>query len=220
MPLSLLPSLGSTNWTSPWKDSGRFLATPIKTTFLCLFDSHMWSGEVVLKVPSVCLWFIIWTRSKCSNCSIWYRLTCIYHEGDGLVCCASLPTGLNAGGQKQAVAFTASKLYQCQEFVEKPQRVIPAEFFQVLYLGHNCNNSSCKDPKPAVIIQVMWLTLPFLLAWADVAYSFTCGVVHVEIHRDPASSSTGTLWFWLFYLLYLEQSSVRLSAVFFGLCKD
>lgn len=25
--------------------------------------------------------------------------------------------------------------------------------------------------------------------------AFTCGVVHAEIHRDPASSSTGTLFF-------------------------
>lgn len=66
-----------------------------------------------------------------------YALTCIYQEGDGLVCCASLPNGLNAEGQKQAVAFTASKLYQCQKFVEKPRRVIPGEFFQVLYLGHS-----------------------------------------------------------------------------------
>lgn len=43
-----------------------------------------------------------------------YTLVRIYYERDGLACFANLPTGLNTEGQKQAMAFTASKLYQSE----------------------------------------------------------------------------------------------------------
>lgn len=116
---------------------GRSLAIPIKTTLIDILSTAISDSrkkkKSLLSLPKI--WVFIWTRSKCFNYSLWLH-TDVY-----------LPysTGLNTEGQKQAMAFTASKLYQCQKFVEKQYRVIPAEFFQMLYFGHSCCNSSCKD---------------------------------------------------------------------------
>ena len=148
MLLILLPSLGSINWISLWKYWQIFSYTNQNNIDRYPFHSHMWHQE---KKESLTFYLylrfgLLYGQDQSALIVLYaYTLMCIDHEEDGLACFANLPTGLNTDDQKQAMAFTASKLYQCQKFVEKQHRVIPAKFFQMLYLGHSCYNSSCKD---------------------------------------------------------------------------
>lgn len=145
--LILLPFLGSISWTSLWKRWQIFSYTSQKTSLAGVLSTAICDirreKNHLLSVAKI--WFIYGQHQSALIVLYDYTLMCIYHEGDGLACFANLPTGLYSEGQKQTMAFTASKLYQHQKFIEKQHRVIPAEFFQMLYLRHCCYNSSCKD---------------------------------------------------------------------------